>query len=344
MIPPSEDPLEEHGGIQINNLNSILHIDEDTQEEEDNLEFNLSEYFDLSNFSSYSNRNHNSINILSLNTNSIGKKIELIKLQMTKLKENHNFTVHIAAFQECWLENENQISQLNMDNYQMYYQLSKVGKSGGLVIYIHESLEAEEIPFFKDSPSKLWEGQTIKISADELNKPLFIHNIYRPPREKSRPGLFNSAREKHDIFLKEFDPYLDKINKQTPESIIVGDLNYNLLEINSNSIVQEYYDMMTTHERVPQITVPTKINKLSCHLYDHIFTPFRSKLQLDSCVHLAHISDHEPTILSISTFKPDRTKNKFIEIKENTNENMQKVIAKLTEIMQTTQFDTDLTI
>ncbi len=51
MIPPSEDPLEEHGGIQINNLNSILHIDEDTQEEKDNLEFNISEYFDLSNFS-----------------------------------------------------------------------------------------------------------------------------------------------------------------------------------------------------------------------------------------------------------------------------------------------------
>ena len=45
MMLPSEDPLEEHGGIQINNLNKILHIDEDTQEEEDNLEFNLTEYF-----------------------------------------------------------------------------------------------------------------------------------------------------------------------------------------------------------------------------------------------------------------------------------------------------------
>ena len=342
MIIPSDDPLEEHGGTHMNNLNSILHIDEDTQDEEDYLEFNLSEYFDLSNFSSYSIRNRNSINILSLNTNSIGKKIETIKLQMAKLKEDHNFLVHIAAFQECWLENENQISKLNMDNYHMHYQLSKVGKSGGLVIYIHESIDAEELPFFKDSPTKLWEGQTIQISTDELNKPLLIHNIYRPPREKSRPGLFNSAREKHDIFLKEFDPYLDKINKQTSESIIVGDLNYNLLEINSNSIVQEYYDMMTTHERVPQITVPTKINKLSCQLYDHIFTPFRSKLLLDSCVHLAHISDHEPTILSISTFKPDRTKNKFIEVKENTNENMEKVIVKLTELMQTTQFDTNL--
>ena len=45
MMTPSEDPLEEHGGTHINNLNSILHIDEDTQDEEDYLEFNLSEYF-----------------------------------------------------------------------------------------------------------------------------------------------------------------------------------------------------------------------------------------------------------------------------------------------------------
>ena len=111
MMTPSEDPLEEHGGTHINNLNSILHIDEDTQDEEDHLEFNLSEYFDLSNFSTYSTRNQNSISILSLNTNSIGRKIEPIKLQMIKLKEDHNFLVHIAAFQECWLENENQVSQ-----------------------------------------------------------------------------------------------------------------------------------------------------------------------------------------------------------------------------------------
>ena len=85
MMPPSGDPLEEYGGIQMNNLNSILHIDEDTTEEEEELEFNLSEYFDLSNFSTYSRRNQNSLNLLSLNTNGIGRKIEQIKIQMAKL-------------------------------------------------------------------------------------------------------------------------------------------------------------------------------------------------------------------------------------------------------------------
>ena len=73
MMTPIDDPLEEHGGTHINNRNSILYIDEDTQDEEDYLEFNLSEHFDLSIFSSNSTRNRTSINIQSLNTKSIGK-------------------------------------------------------------------------------------------------------------------------------------------------------------------------------------------------------------------------------------------------------------------------------
>lgn len=38
--------------------------------------------------------------------------------------------------------------------------------------------------------------------------------------------------------------YIDKLNEQTPELIIVGDLNYNHLKIYSNSIVQDYYNMI----------------------------------------------------------------------------------------------------
>ena len=106
MMPPGGDQLEDYRGIQMNNLNSILHIDNDTTDEKEELEFNLSEYFDLSNFTTYSKRNQNSLNILSLNTNGIGRKIELIKIKLAKLKDYHNFIVHIAAFQECWLENK----------------------------------------------------------------------------------------------------------------------------------------------------------------------------------------------------------------------------------------------
>ncbi len=108
-------------------------------------------------------------------------------------------------------------------------------------------------------------------------------------------------------------------------------------------MIQEFFDTMVNNEQIPRISIPTKINRESCKLYDHIYTPFRSILLTDSCVHLADISDHLPTILSISTFNPDRQKNKYIHIKENTNKNMEKVITKLSSLMQTTYFNPELT-
>ncbi len=212
---PNDDPLEAHGGIESNNLSSILNIEDDTTEEgEQQLNFSLTEYFDLDNFTTYSKRNVNSLNILSLNTESICSKIDTIKLQLGELKRQHNFTVHIAAFQECWINTEDQINQLEIEDYQIFHELNKIGgHKGGLVMYVHNSITAEKIASINTSPSELWEELTVKISPDCLNKPLLIRNIYRPPREKAGKRSTQQARENHDKFIEEFEPYLDKIKK-----------------------------------------------------------------------------------------------------------------------------------
>ena len=142
---PPEDPLESHGGIRENNPNSILHIEDNLLDKaEKELNFNLTEYFDIENFTAYRIRNENGINVFSLNTESICSKIELIKILIAELKRKHNFTVRVASFQECWLNNESQISQLEIDNYQIFYELNKIGgQKGGLVTYVHESITAK---------------------------------------------------------------------------------------------------------------------------------------------------------------------------------------------------------
>ena len=85
-MTPSEDPLEAHGGISENNLNSILHIDDNLLDDaEKELNFNLTSYFDIDNFTEYSIRNENGINVFSLNTESICSKPELIKILITQM-------------------------------------------------------------------------------------------------------------------------------------------------------------------------------------------------------------------------------------------------------------------
>ena len=42
----------------------------------------------------------------------------------------------------------------------------------------------------------------------------------------------------------------------------MGDFNYDLLEINTNQLCQEYMDSMISNGFVPKITLPTKINRI----------------------------------------------------------------------------------
>ena len=249
----------------------------------------------------------------------------------------------MLCLQECQYSNKNQsLETLEIDNYQIFHKISTIGKNGGIVVYVHNSTTAEEISFFENK-SKIWEGLTLKISHEKLKKPITLHTVYRPPREKSGHGEVKHARENHEKFIEEFKPYLQTIKKEQKDTILVGDLNYNLMESSTNSMVQEYFDSMITNELQPQITVPTKINRQSCNLYDHIFTKFRSSLNIDSCVHVTKISDHLPVFISLSTYNTKKSPKKYREVKVNTDENMQKVIDKLTDLMQETKFEHDLT-
>lgn len=339
------DLLELHGGDRYN-LNSILHLDEDIDEEtEAYINFKVSEYYDVDTIKSYSIGNKNSINIMSINAQSLFSKIDTLTIHLAYLQKHHNFIIHMVCVQECHYDGPSQdLSKLEIENYEMISKKSTIGPSGGIVIYAHSSITCNEIPFF-DNTSKLWEGVSVKLSSDSLKNSLVVHTVYRPPREKSGLGNVEHRCENHDIFIQEFQPYLQKIKKDNRDTVLLGDFNYNLLETSSNTMVQEFFDQMITHELLPQITVPTKINRKSCNLLDHIYTKFNDpKLSTDSCVNIADISDHLPVFISIQTDQSKLNRKKFKDVIDKSKENMTKVINKLQELMQITQFEYDLTI
>ena len=114
------------------------------------------------------------------------------------------------------------------------------------------------------------------------------HTIYSPPQDT------------HATFMTEFEPYLKKIKTDKHDTIIVGDFNYNLLEAPSNDRCQEYLDTMMTHELLPRITLPTKINKKSCTLYDHIFTRMKNEnIISNACIYVSKIFDHLPVFINL---------------------------------------------
>ncbi len=104
---PHFDLLDSHGGISDNNLGNLLHLEEDDYDMDfdEHVTFKLSEYFDIDSFSTYSTRNQNSINIMSLNAQSIWAKLDSLKLQLAHF-EQLNHTVHIISIQEAWINDD----------------------------------------------------------------------------------------------------------------------------------------------------------------------------------------------------------------------------------------------
>ncbi len=330
------DLLDSHGGLTNNNLGNLLHLDDNDYEDDmdEHVTFKLSEYYDMDNLSTYTTRNQNSINIMSFNAQSIWAKLDNLKLQL-EIFDRLNHTIHIISVQEAWINDTRHTNLLNIENYTPHILPNQIsGNKGGIIVYVHNSLTATEVNFFEKSSKNLWEGLTLSIKSDLLPNTITVHTVYRPPREKSGLGSIEHAIENHTDFMTEFKPYIDKMKPNKTDTIILGDFNYNLLETSSNSKVQEFFDLLTSNEFIPKITAPTKINRESCNLYDHIYTKVSPNLILDSGVFMTSLSDHLPTFLSISTINHKITKQKYKTIKDFSDTNMKKVMTKLEDLMQ----------
>ena len=63
-----------------------------------------------------------------------------------------------------------------------------------------------------------------------------------------------------------------KSNKENKEIYICGDFNINLLKYEEDIVVQELYNLTTSHGFIPQITLPTRITDSSMTLIDNIYS------------------------------------------------------------------------
>ncbi len=144
--------------------------------------------------------------------------------------------------------------------------------------------------------------------------------------------------------MEEFEPCLGRIKQDNTDSVILGDLNYDLIETNTNHMCQEYLDSMISSGFIPKITLPTKINRNSCKLYDHIFTRFKNtSIKSDSCIYLTNISDHLPVLLSLNFMKTQTNTPTYVEKRDNSIKNQQLFMDKTAEKLAQIHFDSCLT-
>ena len=144
--------------------------------------FKLSYYHDDQTIKDFCTKNNNGLNFMSLNAESVFKKIDMIRQKIGFLSKKYNFTIHIISVQEGWINEGRLLSQINIENYTLHPLSNQIGgQKGGIAVYVHNSLKGDPIKYFEKSPSSLWEGLSLKVTGDKLKKPINVHTVYRPP-------------------------------------------------------------------------------------------------------------------------------------------------------------------
>ena len=67
-------------------------------------------------------------------------------------------------------------------------------------------------------------------------------------------------------------PLLQKLASENKSIFLMGDYNINLLQCNDNDHISEYFNILTSNNLLPHITLPTRITNKSSTLIDNIFT------------------------------------------------------------------------
>ena len=256
--------------------------DNDHPDDEPNI-VQMSSYYDVDSLNNLFRDKRNSFCILSLNCQSINAKCDQLNIKVQQLKGNgHEFSA--ICLQETWLSRDSDTSLFKIDGYNLISQGKMCSSHRGLAIYVSEKFNFSNIDF--NINSQIWEGQFIEIANIESNKSLILGNVYRPP---------NNTNNLYESFTNEFIPILENLQRANRETVIAGDFNIDLLKMNNNATLGNYFNSVVAQSFFPQITLPTRFSDHNYTLIDNFLCKLkRSYLPSTSGILVSRISDHLP--------------------------------------------------
>ncbi len=164
------------------------------------------------------------------------------------------------------------------------------GSRGGVGLFINESVQykiREDLSIFN---AHVFESIFVEIGSQSSTK-YIVGVIYRP----------NTAPKANvDMFSTTLNSILDTINVEYKTSMVMGDMNIDLLKFQAHMKTNEYLDNIISRGFLPVITKPTRICTSSATLIDHIYTNDITSSFLSGIV-LSDLADHFGTFFSIAS-------------------------------------------
>ena len=111
-----------------------------------------------------------------------------------------------------------------------------------------------------------------------------------------------------DIFMNTMQEIQNILNNERKEVFIMGDMNMDLLKINSHAKTHEYINNIFSQVFIPLITKPTRVATHTATLIDHIYYKQPDK-RSSSGILKTDISDHFGIFSIIKTNKTTQIKS-----------------------------------
>ena len=221
----------------------------------------------------------NGFSVLHLNARSIRNKFDEIQNFMAVSGVNWS----VVCISESWLKTD-EVENFALENYNAFASCRKNGGGGGSLIYVNKKFEMKER---KDLESDSIETTFIEVNISPSSRNIIIGNIYRPPQFS------------HTSFHDYLEKLLDTLEKEEKTTILGGDFNYNLLELNENQQVLSFNNLLSSYGFFPTIVRPTRTQNGKHSLLDNLFVNDCSIVKKSGIV-IEDLSDHLPVFVSLT--------------------------------------------
>ena len=197
----------------------------------------------------------------------------------------------VLILSEIWSYNIEFYNNI-FDGYSFYYELPKTSSVGGVGMYIRKNMFCKNRYDLHLQSSSNLQVENLWFEIRKNKRRYIIGGIYRHPHGNI------------EAFSEKFELTLGKISRKKTPSVIAGDININLLQVEINKTVEKYVNILFSNNFLPVILLPTRITAVSSTLIDHIYyyqgRNNTRQLGLRTGNLLSDLSDHLPVFSFLS--------------------------------------------
>ena len=287
-----------------NNLNNIKQTD---KKDDEFVNINC-KYYDVDKCD-FKNIKGDRLSLFHLNIASLGAHKDELENMLSIL--NTKFDI-LGLTETKIIKDKPPIYDTSILGYDSFHTCTESNK-GGTSIYVNKKFESKARV---DLSKILYVSKKLESTFVELlikgKKNIIVGCIYKHP--------FLEIDEFNTLFNK----VLDKISRENKDVFLLGDFNIDLLKVQDDNNIDDYYNILCSNFLIPHITLPTRITPRSETLIDNIFSNNTEIHRAISGNLTISISDHLPQFCIMPRGKIFKPKKQIIFQRPKTfdNENL----------------------